>query len=154
VPESLLTLLKFVFLALIYLFLWAVVRVVMRELRAPALAPSGAAPAGTAKPKKAAAPKSFATLRVLAPEARCGELVTIDTEITVGRGGGCALVLADDQYASTVHARVFRRGNDLFVDDLESRNGTFVNGKRIAATTKLRRGDQLQFGGTVCDVTR
>jgi pSer/pThr/pTyr-binding forkhead associated (FHA) protein len=154
VPESLLTLLKFVFLALVYLFLWAVVRVVMRELRAPALAPNGSGSTATTKPKKAASPKSFATLRVLAPEARRGELVPIDTEITVGRGGGCALVLADDQYASTVHARVFRRANDLFVDDLESRNGTFVNGKRISMTTKLRRGDQLQFGGTVCDVMR
>ena len=151
--EDLLTLLKYVFLALLFLFLWAVVRVVLRELRAPALAPTGG-PTATPKTKKAAAPKSFATLRVLAPEARRGELVPIDTEITVGRGGGCALVLADDQYASTVHARVFRRGNDLFVDDLESRNGTFVNGKRISTTTKLRRGDQLQFGGTVCDVTR
>jgi pSer/pThr/pTyr-binding forkhead associated (FHA) protein len=154
VPESLLTLLKFIFLALIYLFLWAVVRVVARELRAPALAPTGTGPSTTAKAKKAAAPKSFASLRVLAPESRRGELVPIDTEITVGRGGGCALVLGDDQYASTVHARVFRRGNDLFVDDLESRNGTFVNGKRISATTKLRRGDQIQVGGTVCDVTR
>ena len=153
-PEELLTLLKFAFLALIYLFLWAVVRVVIRELRAPALAPTGAGPVATAKPKKTAATKSFATLRVLAPEARRGELVPIDTEITVGRGGGCALVLADDQYASTVHARVFRRGNDLFVDDLESRNGTFVNGTRISTTTKVRRGDQIQFGGTVCDVMR
>ena len=153
--EDLLTLLKFVFLALLFLFLWAVVRVVLRELRAPALASTGTAPTPASdKPKKAAPPKSFATLRVLAPEARQGELVPIDTEITVGRGGGCALVLADDQYASTVHARVFRRGNDLFVDDLESRNGTFVNGKRISSTTKLRKGDQLQFGGTVCDVTR
>jgi pSer/pThr/pTyr-binding forkhead associated (FHA) protein len=155
VSEDLLTLLKFVFLALLFLFLWAVVRVVLRELRAPALAPTGAAPTPASdKPKKAAPPKSFATLRVLAPETRRGELVPIDTEITVGRGGGCALVLADDQYASTVHARVFRRGNDLFVDDLESRNGTFVNGKRISSTTKLRKGDQLQFGGTVCDVAR
>lgn len=153
--EDLLTLLKYVFLALLFLFLWAVVRVVIRELREPALAPTGTGPAaGTTKPKKDATPKSFATLRVLAPDARRGELVPIDNEITVGRGGGCALVLADDQYASTVHARVFRRGNDLFVDDLESRNGTFVNGKRISSTTKLRRGDQLQFGGTVCDVTR
>jgi pSer/pThr/pTyr-binding forkhead associated (FHA) protein len=155
VSEDLLTLLKYVFLALLFLFLWAVVRVVIRELREPALAPTGTGPtAPTTKPKKAAAPKSFATLRVLAPESRRGEVVPIDNEITVGRGGGCALVLADDQYASTVHARVFKRGNDLFVDDLESRNGTFVNGKRISSTTKVRRGDQIQFGGTVCDVTR
>ena len=83
--EDLLTLLKFVFLALLFLFLWAVVRVVLRELRAPALAPTGTAPTATTdKPKKAAASKSFATLRVLAPEARRGELVPIDNEITVG----------------------------------------------------------------------
>lgn len=152
-PESALTLLKFVFLALVYLFLFFVVRVVLRELRAPALAPAGG---GAAQPtrRKAAPPKAFATLRVVAPESRKGELVAIDGEITVGRGGGCALVLADDHYASTVHARVFRRGKDLYVDDLESRNGTFVNGKRITSTTKLTRNDRVQFGQTVCDVVR
>lgn len=152
-PESALTLLKFVFLALIYVFLWFVVRVVLRELRAPALAPAGVG-AATPSRKKAAAPRAFATLRVVAPEARKGEVVAIDGEITVGRGGGCALVIAEDHYASTVHARVFRRGNDLFVDDLGSRNGTFVNGKRITTTTKLKRNDRVQFGQTVCDVQR
>jgi hypothetical protein len=153
VPESALTLLKFLFLALIYLFLWFVVRVVLRELRAPALATAGT-PAGTPTRKRAAPPKAFATLRVVAPESRKGELVAVNDEITVGRGGGCALVLADDSYASTVHARVFRRGNDLLVDDLDSRNGTFVNGTRITSTTKIKKNDRVQFGQTVCDVMR
>jgi len=153
VPESVLTLLKFVFLALVYLFLFFIVRVVLRELRAPALAPAGATPARPAK-RRSAPPKAFATLRLVAPESRVGELVPVDGEITVGRGGGCALVLADDHYASTVHARVFRRGNDLYVDDLESRNGTFVNGKQISTTTKLKRNDRVQFGQTVCDVVK
>ena len=152
-PESALTLLTFLFLALIYLFLFFVVRVVLRELRAPALAPAGGGGAAPAR-RKAAPPKAFATLRVVAPEARKGELVAVNGEITVGRGGGCALVLADDHFASTVHARVFRRGNDLFVDDLESRNGTFVNGARISTTTKLKRNDRVQFGQTVCDVVK
>jgi pSer/pThr/pTyr-binding forkhead associated (FHA) protein len=153
VPESALTLLKFLFLALIYLFLWFVVRVVLRELRAPALATAGG-PAATPTRKRAAPPKAFATLRVVAPESRQGERVAVNDEITVGRGGGCALVLADDSYASTVHARVFRRGNDLFVDDLDSRNGTFVNGTRITSTTKIKKNDRVQFGQTVCDVQR
>lgn len=152
-PESALTLLKFLFLALIYLFLWAVVRVVVRELRAPALAPAGVGRAAPAK-RRSAPPKPFATLRVVAPESHKGEVVPVDGEITVGRGGGCALVIADDHYASTVHARVFRRGNDLFVDDLQSRNGTFVNGTRITSTTRLKRNDRVQFGQTVCDVVR
>lgn len=152
-PESVLTLLKFLFLALIYLFLFLIVQVVIRELRAPALVPSGGG-GSRAKARKAAAPKAFATLQVLAPESRRGEVVAITSEITIGRGGGCALVLTDDQFASTVHARVFRRGNDLFIDDLESRNGTFVNGNRISATTQLRRGDRIQVGQTVCDVAK
>jgi pSer/pThr/pTyr-binding forkhead associated (FHA) protein len=153
VPESVLTLLKFVCLALIYLFLWFVVRVVLRELRAPALAPAAPGPSAPT-PRKAAEAKSFATLRVAAPESRRGEVVPIAGEITVGRGGGCALVLADDHYASTVHARVFRRGNELYVEDLGSRNGTYVNGKQISTTTRLRRGDRVQFGQTVCDVAK
>lgn len=154
-PESALTLLKYVFLALIYLFLWAVVRVVLREMRAPALAPSGGGAAtGAAPRRKSATPKAFATLRVVAPESRRGEVVPIDGEITVGRGGGCGFVIADDHYASTIHARLYRQGNDLYVDDLDSRNGTFVNGKRITSTTRLKRNDRVQFGQTVCDVQR
>ena len=153
-PESALTLLKFVFLALIYLFLFFIVRVVLRELRAPALAPAGGGAGAQPTRRKPASTKAFATLRVVAPESRKGELIPVDGEITVGRGGGCALVLADDHYASTVHARVFRRGNGLYVDDLESRNGTFVNGQRIVGTTKLERNDRVQFGQTVCDVVR
>lgn len=152
-PESALTLLKFVFLALIYLFLIFIARVVLREMRAPALAPAEATGAAPAR-RRAAPPKAFASLRVVAPESRRGEVVPVDGEITVGRGGGCALVLADDHYASTVHARVFRRGNDLYVDDLGSRNGTFVNGTRIHATTRLSRNDRIQFGQTVCEVVR
>ena len=85
-PESVLTLLKFAFLALIYLFLWLVVRAAMRELRAPALV--GAGGVGTALPEspRAAATKQFATLRVVAPPAREGELVADDGEIQHGPG--------------------------------------------------------------------
>ncbi len=153
-PEAVLTLLKYCFLALVYLFLWMVVRTALRELRAPALVAAGVG-AGTAPAPAPAAPvKAFATLRVVAPPARDGEEIPVDGEVTVGRGGGCALVIADDQYASTVHARVYRSGRDLVVEDLGSRNGTYVNGERITGPVKVRRNDRLQFGQTVCDVIR
>lgn len=153
-PESVLTLFKYGFLLLVYLFLWMVVRAALRELRAPALVATGVG-VGTAPAPKAVPPtKAFATLRVVAPPAREGEIVPVDGEVTVGRGGGCALVIADDQYASTVHARVFRSGRDLVVEDLGSRNGTYVNGERIDGPVRLRRNDRIQFGQTVCDVQR
>ena len=75
-------------------------------------------------------------------------------ELTVGRGGGCGIVLGDDTFVSQVHARLYRRGGDVFLEDLGSRNGTFVNGQPIGAATRLRRGDQVQFGQTIGEALR
>jgi hypothetical protein len=153
VPESVLTVLKFCFLALVYLFLWRVVRVVWKELRAPAVVAADGAAATPARrePRSHGGP---VRLRVLEPPTHRGEVVPLDTELTVGRGGGCGLVLADDQFVSTVHARVFRRGKDVYVEDLGSRNGTYVNGKKVATATRVRRGDHVQFGETVAELAR
>jgi pSer/pThr/pTyr-binding forkhead associated (FHA) protein len=151
ISQTALDALKYLFLALLFLFLARVVRVVVLELRNPALAGAGGAP-GAASGGKAA--KRGARLRIVEPAARKGETYSLTDELTVGRGGGCAVVLPDDQFVSTVHARLYRRGDDVFVEDLGSRNGTFVNGERIESPTKLRRGDRVQFGETVGEVQR
>ena len=157
-PESVLTTLKFCFLALLYLFLFRVVRVVVNEMRAPAPAPElvGApvAAGASARRESSARGRGPNALRILEPETRRGETYAVDDEVTVGRGGGCAIVLADDSFVSTVHARVFRRDGNLFVEDLGSRNGTLLNGKPLTGAEQLRRGDRLQFGRTVTEVTR
>lgn len=150
-PESVLTILKFCFLALLYLFLWRVMRVVLGELRAPADVEDEGAPRDSRRDRKA---RRGARLRILEPPAHEGELYPLAEEITVGRGGGCSIVLPDDNYVSTVHARLFRRGSDVFVEDLGSRNGTYVNGEQATAPTRLRRGDRVQFGQTVGEVVR
>jgi hypothetical protein len=150
VPEAALTALKFGFLALVYLFLFRVVRVVVLELRAPAGAASATGAGGAAKKPK----RAGAHLRILEPPVHKGETYPLGDELTVGRGGGCGVVLPEDQFVSTVHARLFRRGDDLFVEDLGSRNGSFVNGEQVQAPTRLRRGDRVQFGQTVGEVTR
>lgn len=152
-PESVLTVLKFALLALVYLFLWAVVRTVLRELRAPALVVDGAAAPIAPTPARSRT-RGGPRLHLIEPPTRRGDDVEIDEEITVGRGGGCALLLADDQFVSTLHARVYRRGNDVWVEDLESRNGTFVNGKAITRAVRLKRGDRVQFGQTVAEYQR
>jgi hypothetical protein len=153
VPEAALTALKFCFLALVYLFLWRVVRVVVLELRAPALA-GPPADAGARQGSAPRADKRGARLRILDPPEHRGEVYPLGDEITVGRGGGCGIVLTADQFVSTVHARVFRRGDDVFVEDLGSRNGTFVNGERVTATMQIKRGDRVQFGQTVAEMVR
>ena len=150
VPETALTALKFCFLALVYLFLARVVRVVLLELRSPAIGLADAPTPGR-HPKR---DRAGARLRILEPTARQGETYTLGQELTVGRGGGCGVVLGDDHFVSTVHARLFRRGDDLFVEDLGSRNGTFVNGQALQAPTRLHRGDRVQIGQTVAEVVR
>ncbi|HKH26333.1 MAG TPA: FHA domain-containing protein [Acidimicrobiia bacterium] len=154
--EAVLTVLKFCFLALLYLFLYRVVRLTLKELRAPALRAEPAAAPTAARPRRERRPEPRAALRlrVLEPAARRGETHTIDREVTVGRGGGCALVLNDDTYVSQLHARLFQQNGEGYVEDLGSTNGTYVNGKQINGVTRLKRGDQVQFGQTVAEVTK
>jgi hypothetical protein len=154
--EAVLTVLKFCFLALLYLFLFRVVRLTVRELRAPALSaqPPAAPPAPAPAPRRErrSEPRGALRLHIIEPAARRGETHTIDREVTVGRGGGCALVLNDDTYVSQLHARLFQQNGEGYVEDLGSTNGTYVNGKQIAGVTRLARGDHVQFGQTVAEV--
>jgi pSer/pThr/pTyr-binding forkhead associated (FHA) protein len=156
VPESVLTILKFCFLALLYLFLYRVVRVVVGEMRAPAPAPPApvaqvAAPAASRTEKvRGRAPSR---LRILEPAPRRGETFALGNELTVGRGGGCGIVL-DDGFVSQVHARLYVRDGSAFVEDLASRNGTLVNGQPLQGTLRLKRGDRVQFGHTIAEAVR
>ena len=152
-PESVLTILKFCFLALLYLFLYRVVRVVMAEMRAPAPAPPQPAPPVAKNVERAPRGRGSAHLRILEPAARRGETYTVQDELTVGRGGGCGVVL-DDTFVSQVHARVFRRDGVVYVEDLGSRNGTLLNGEPLTNAAPLRRGDHVQFGQTVAEAVR
>ncbi len=155
-PESVLTILKFCFLALLYLFLYRVVRVVISEMRAPTPAPPApvaqqpvAAPARAEKAKG----RGPGRIRILEPPARQGETFAVTDEVTVGRGGGCGIVL-DDGFVSQVHARFYRQNGSVYVEDLASRNGTTVNGQPLQGAHKLRRGDRVQFGQTVAEAVR
>ena len=158
--EGILTVLKFCFLALLYLFLFRVVRLTVREMREPkpvaeVMAP--AAPVAPPPPKRARRSErrsSALRLRILEPTSRQGETHSLDQEVTVGRGGGCAIVLTEDSYVSQLHARLFQQNGDPYVEDLGSTNGTFVNGNQIGTATKLKRGDRVQFGQTVTEVVR
>jgi pSer/pThr/pTyr-binding forkhead associated (FHA) protein len=148
--EAVLTVLKFCFLALLYLFLYRVVRLTLRELRAPALTaePAGAPTVAPPRRERGPEPRAAMRLRILEPASRRGETHTIDREVTVGRGGGCALVLNDDTYVSQLHARLFPQNGEGYVEDLGSTNGTFVNGHKTVGATPLRNGDTVRIGST------
>lgn len=151
--ESVLTVLKFCLLALLYLFLMRVVWVVVRELRGTP-APAAPVPVPVAPPPVKAARKRGWRFVVAQPVAEKGHAYAIDGEVTIGRGGGCTVPLPADTFVSQVHARAYERDGKLWLEDLGSTNGTFVNGRQVREPVSLRRGDRVQVGETVLEADR
>ena len=152
-PESLLTILKFCFLALLYLFFIRVVRAVWTEVTAPPPPPAPVAAPARTRRERTAATRTVAHLRVVEPAEQRGRTYDVADELTIGRAAGCQIPL-DDSYASQLHARVFRRNGELLVEDLGSTNGTFLNRKKVDAAVPIRKGDRLQVGKTVLELTK
>lgn len=156
-PETLLTILKFLLLALLYLFFFRVLRAVWAEV---GLGRSGRAPSATGPtPARTASTKVPGRLKVVEPKEQAGRVYALGEELTLGRAAGCG-IRVDDNYASQLHARVFQRDGQAFVEDLGSTNGTYVNRKgtrsreKITSAQILRPGDRLLVGKTVLEVTR
>jgi pSer/pThr/pTyr-binding forkhead associated (FHA) protein len=83
--------------------------------------------------------------------AGAGGMVGLAGPVTVGRGRDADLVLADE-LVSRHHAQITPSGSGAVVEDLGSRNGTFVNGEAIHGPTRLTPGDQLQLGVTLVEL--
>jgi len=154
-----LTILEYCFLALVYLFLFRVVRTVLAELKpgripVPAAAVAEAAPVAAMAPSRREKSGRRWELVIVEPTSRSGEAFSLGEELSVGRGAVYAVVLADDTFVSTVHARIFMRGNDPYVEDLGSTNGTLLNGETVVEPIRLRPGDRVQFGQTVMELVK
>jgi hypothetical protein len=152
VPEAILTILKFCFLGLLYLFLTRVVRAIYRELSPdrPVAPPSDGARLG--RGRRADQPARPYRLKMIDPAT--SQIFPLGEEVTIGRAPGCSVPLADDTYVSQLHARIYVRDGKPFVEDLGSTNGTFLNRDRLSTTMPLRRGDKLQIGRTVLEIVQ
>jgi len=69
------------------------------------------------------------------------------TEITIGRAPDCDFLVSDD-FASGRHARLIKRDSVWFVEDLDSRNGTFVHGEKIEGPVRVTSGSDIKIGRT------
>ena len=159
--EQLLNILKLCLLALVYLFLVRVLRAVWAEVAVPAPAngrrrgrraatvPAPApAPAASKVRRGRGAPTELVAIE---SSSQTGRRYPLGDEITVGRAAGCQ-VTVDDTYVSQLHARVFTRDGQLFVEDLGSTNGTYLNRVKVAGPMVMQKGDRLQVGNTVLEV--
>lgn len=149
-PHSLLHLLRYFLLGTLWLFFLYVSRMVLVEVRR-SRSEKTAAPA----PAPLGTDRSVALrLKVVDPPQRRGRVFELGEEVTLGRSPGCAVSLEDDTFTSSVHARVFRRNGELWLEDLGSTNGTWLNNKRVTGLERLQRGDRVKVGSTILEVAR
>ena len=151
VDEALLVL-KVAFIVVLYLFIWRIVRSASRDFRTSGLVsaqesvllrPSDAASLGLAPVKRA----KLVVLK--SPALDTGEEVPVDSmPVAIGRGGQNEIPLDGDEFASAQHARFESKRDGLWVEDIGSTNGTFVNGARVTTPRRLSNGDIVRVGQT------
>ena len=143
--DQLLNALKYLLLALIYLFFGRVLWAVWAEVRTP-----GSSRAGTSR--RARTPKGAVSFVVIEPRHHRGRSYTLSNVLGIGRDDDNEIVIDDDSFISGHHARIEVRPDGTAVVDLGSTNGTFVNGQRVNGERAMRKGDRLQVGSTVLEM--
>jgi len=124
--------LRLIFLAMLYAFLWMVVRALVRDLRSAAREPT----------------VELGRLVVVASpsgEPAAGVAFALDAITTLGRDVNNSIVI-EDEFVPVTHAALTYRGRAWYVEDLGSTNGTFVNGSPVDGLAPIAFGDEIQIG--------
>lgn len=153
-----LLLIRYGYLALLWVFILATVLVIRSDMfgtkvaRQPARGPKPAKPAPKAKPAK---PRRGEPTHVyIVDGSGAGRSVGLSASpLLIGRGPDAAIRL-DDDYASTRHARIVRSGDQWFVEDLGSTNGTYLGSRRLTQPTVISVGSQIRIGKTVLELRK
>jgi pSer/pThr/pTyr-binding forkhead associated (FHA) protein len=157
--ELTLFLIRFAFLAILWIFVLSAISVIRTDMFGARM-PSGAtAPRAerrkASKPAKAPARRRGSPTHVAVIEgANAGERADLSQgTILIGRGPDAQIRL-DDDYVSTRHARIASSEDQWFVEDLGSTNGTYVGSARITQPTTLTLGSQVRIGKTVLELRK
>lgn len=157
-PPFVLTVLKVLFLLLLYFFVYRAIRSVVVDLRAagrgggrPDARSSTArtAPIGRTTPPSAA--RAPTKLVVIDGKGSKVDSRPLNGPLQVGRADACHVKL-DDNYASQFHARLFGKDGSWYVEDLGSTNGTYLNQRRVTSPVEVRAGDRVKIGKTVLEL--
>jgi pSer/pThr/pTyr-binding forkhead associated (FHA) protein len=148
VPEWVLQLTRAGFLALLWLFVLFALRVVRSDLYAAAglraLVPGGR----TTARRRGRTPRQL----IVTQGALAGTRISLDARpILIGRADDSTLVL-DDDYASTRHARIAQQGEEWYVEDLGSTNGTYLDRAKVTGPTRVPLGVPVRIGKTVLEL--
>jgi pSer/pThr/pTyr-binding forkhead associated (FHA) protein len=162
VSELTLMLIRFAYLAILWIFVLSAISVVRSDMfgaridsapRADRRAERQARKkAGRSKPVKR--PRGAPTHVSITEGANAGESVSLDeAPILIGRGSDAAIRL-DDDYVSTRHARIASSGDQWFVEDLGSTNGTYIGSSRLTQPTTVNVGTQIRIGKTTLELRK
>jgi len=158
VSELTLFLIRIAFLAILWIFVLSAISVIRSDMFG-ARVPEAARGAEARKEKKSA-PKAPPKRRgspthvVVTEGSNVGERAELDhAPILIGRGNDAAIRL-DDDYVSTRHARIAASGDQWFVEDLGSTNGTYIGTVRITQPTTITLGSQVRIGKTILELRK
>jgi len=158
-PEFVLTVARFGFLILLWIFVFTVVGVIRRDLFAGVRSKSivatprgvgGAVPEGrpAAKAKRGKAARQL----VVTAGNLAGTRITLgEAPITIGRAEDSTLVITDD-YASARHARLVPRNGQWYLEDLGSTNGTYLDRTKVTGPTPVPLGVPIRIGRTALEL--
>jgi hypothetical protein len=152
--EPLAVALKFGFLAVLYLFLLWIARSAMKDLSRAGGGAAAAEPVEPPGPRRRES--AFPDLRagvnprlevVAAMGHHPGTTFDVGAGATLGRSDG-ADINVDDPFASSAHARIFQRGDYMYLEDMGSTNGTYLNGRQVRTAERLKVADTIRIGDT------
>jgi pSer/pThr/pTyr-binding forkhead associated (FHA) protein len=163
VSELTLMLIRFAYLAILWIFVLSAVSVVRSDMfgarvdstpRAERKADKQARREAQSRSRSGRRPRGEPTHVAVLDGANAGETVSLDeAPILVGRGTDAAIRL-DDDYVSTRHARIARSGEQWFIEDLGSTNGTYIGSHRLTQPTILQLGSTVRIGKTTLELRK
>ena len=141
-------LLKFAFIAVLYLFLLWVARSALKDLRRPSPHADVYRDADHGSGDGFGGRVSAARLVAMGGGGiPVGQTFVVGLGLVIGREGGNE-VRIEDNFASGRHARVFDHAGLVYLEDMNSTNGTYLNGRRVRGQEPLNRDDRIQIGDT------
>ena len=139
--------LKFGFLAVLYLFLFWVARSALRELRGTTSpAPEATGFHSLPRDEGGGVPDAWLAA-VKGGGLDSGERFDLFGGVSIGRSSE-ADVRIEDRFASQIHVRIYPRAGSYYVEDMNSTNGTFLNGERLDREAQLAHLDAIEIGDT------
>ena len=156
--ELTLVLIRFAYLAILWIFVLSAISVIRTDMfgaRAPEAARAPERRSRQSRPSQPPKRRRGAPTHVLVTDgANTGERAELEqAPVLIGRGSDAAIRL-DDDYVSTRHARIAAYGDEWFVEDLGSTNGTYIGSVRITQPTTITLGTQVRIGKTILELRK